>query len=189
LWHLGTFSGSPGEILLGYGQGQSVVEYLVSTYGQNKMAELIQSIKSTFDIDAGLKLTYGFDQHGLDSEWRRSLGVDPLPSPKKKIPEEPQQGVALPTIIAPVLKPTIPPSVVPTPVDKVLPTVDIDSTNNNYRNDPIASTGKDEKPKGTTAPGCSIIYNSPVVQSDVSTLTLLGGALSLFGFVVWRKRG
>ena len=115
--------------------------------------------------------------------------MDPLPSPKKKTPEEPQQGVALPTIIAPVLKPTIPPSVVPTPVDKVLPTVDIDSTNNNYRNDPIASTGKDEKPKGTTAPGCSIIYNSPVVQSDVSTLTLLGGALSLFGFVVWRKRG
>ena len=68
-------------------------------------------------------------------------------------------------------------------------TADIDSTNNIYRNDPVASTGKDEKPKGTAAAGCSIIYNCPIVQSDVSTLTLLGGALSLFGFVVWRKRG
>ena len=188
LWHLGTFSGTPGEVLLGYGQGQSVVEYLVSTYGQNKMAELIQNIKRTFDIDAGLELTYGFDQHGLDSEWRRSLGVDPLPVPRKNIPEAPQQEESLPTIVSQALRPTTAPVTVGVPEDKAPLNIDIDSPKGIYPSDPIPPTDGDNKPNGTPAPGCSVIYNSPMAHSDLSILTLLGGALSLYGFVVWRKR-
>ena len=189
LWHLGTFSGSPGEVLLGYGQGQSVVEYLVSAYGQNKMAELILNIKSTFDIDAALELTYGFDQHGLDSEWRRSLGVEPLPSPRKQIPEDSQSEGGLPTIVAPILMPTTVPTPRSIPLDKVVPTIDIDSTNDIYISDLITPTGEDKQPMITPSSGCSVIYNSPMVQSDISIMTLLGGACSLYGFVAWRKRG
>ena len=77
----------------------------------------------------------------------------------------------------------------PAPLDKALPNIDIDSPKSIYPSDPIPSTGGDDKPNGAPAPGCSVIYNSPMVHSDLSILTLLGGTLSLYGFVVWRKRG
>ena len=86
LWHLQSNSGTPEGILIVYVQGEAVVTYLISTYGEAKMAELMQALTKTLDIDDALEQVYGFDQYGLDSAWRQSLGLEPLPPPQKATP-------------------------------------------------------------------------------------------------------
>ncbi len=83
LWYQGSFGGSPEDILIAYGQGRSVVNYLIARYGVDKIPELFRTVRQTLDIDAALLRTYGFDQYGLDSEWRTALGLEPLPSPEQ----------------------------------------------------------------------------------------------------------
>lgn len=189
LWHLGTFSGSPGEVILSYGQGKSVVEYLISTYGDDKMAGLIQNLKRTFDIDKALELTYGFNLYGLDTDWRKSLGVEPLTSPKKQIPEQLQQEVTESTIVTPIVILTPIPTMVPYLSNNGVPAIDKASTDGNYRDHKDALMDDANESQSSGSPGCSVIYNSSAVQADVSILTLLGGLLLMSGFVVWRRRG
>ena len=83
LWYLSSFSGTPDDVLIAYGQGRSVVNYLIGAYGQEKIAELMRAIQETPNIDQALRQVYGFDQHGLDSEWREAIGLEPLPSPEE----------------------------------------------------------------------------------------------------------
>lgn len=81
LWYLSSFSGTPDDVLIAYGQGRSVVNYLIGAYGRDQIAELMRAIQETPNIDQALRQVYGFDQHGLDSEWREAIGLEPLPSP------------------------------------------------------------------------------------------------------------
>lgn len=81
LWHLGTYSGTPQEIIYGYAHGESVVTFMLLEFGEEKMAELMQAITRTLDIDSALMDVYGLDQHGIDSAWRQELGLEPLPKP------------------------------------------------------------------------------------------------------------
>ncbi len=116
LWHQNTFSGTPRDILVAYGQGESVVRFLASTYGEEKIADLIRALKKTFDIDAALMDTYGIDQYGLDSAWRKDRGLDPLPPPENRVTQ--QQPTATPTSTAPpdpVATPTSAPEVIAQP--------------------------------------------------------------------------
>lgn len=83
LWYLSSFSGTPDDVLIAYGQGRSVVNYLIGAYGREKIAELMRAIQETPNIDQALRQVYGFDQHGLDSEWREAIGLEPLPSPEE----------------------------------------------------------------------------------------------------------
>ena len=83
LWYLSSFSGSPDDVLIAYGQGRSVVNYLIGAYGPDKIAELMRVIQESPNIDQALMQVYGFDQHGLDSEWREAIGLEPLPSPEE----------------------------------------------------------------------------------------------------------
>ena len=108
LWHLGTRSGTPEEILYIYAHGESVVTFMVLEYGEDKMAELMEALTKTFDIDQALLQVYGLDQYGLDSAWRRAIGLEPLPRP-----EDPKKHPLLRDLpqatIAPVLSPTFAP--------------------------------------------------------------------------------
>ncbi len=81
LWYLQTFGGDPEDIIIGYGHGKSVVEYLAARYGEEKLAELMATFRTSLSVDEALRRTYGFDQYGLDSEWREALGLDPFPPP------------------------------------------------------------------------------------------------------------
>ena len=110
LWHQGTFSGTPEEIVLAYGHGESVVTFLILNYGEAKMAELMQAITRTLDIDKALKQVYGIDQYELDSVWRQALGLDPLPRPQETTPTPrpklaprptPEPTISIPTFVPP----------------------------------------------------------------------------------------
>ena len=81
LWFLDQFGGEPNDIVIAYGQGKSVVEYLVGVYGPEKMADLMVAFHSATSVDEALLQAYGLDQYGLDSEWRGALGLEPFQAP------------------------------------------------------------------------------------------------------------
>ena len=115
LWHQGTFSGTPEEIVLAYGHGESVVTFLILNYGEAKMAELMQAITRTLDINKALQQVYGMDQYGLDAAWRQALGLEPLPGPQETTATPrptpassptPEPTISIPTFEPPPRSPT-----------------------------------------------------------------------------------
>ena len=92
LWYQDAFTGTPDDIVIAYGQGRSVVQFMLRTWELEKMPELFQALRRTLDIDLALEEVYGVDQYGLDTRWRESIGLDPLPSPEDlelRLQEEP----------------------------------------------------------------------------------------------------
>ena len=83
LWYLSEFGGEPEDILVAYGHGKSVVAYLIQRYGEKKMADLMSAFASGLSVDDALVQVYGFDQYGLDTEWRGVLGLEPFPPPEE----------------------------------------------------------------------------------------------------------
>jgi hypothetical protein len=81
--------GDPDAVNLFYGQSWSVVNYLVETHGAEKFAQLFAEIKSGKRIDAALEAVYGFDQDGLDNEWRVAHGLEPRATPEPAEDERP----------------------------------------------------------------------------------------------------
>jgi len=64
------FSAYAEEAYLSYAQSYSLVEFLITTYGQEKMLELLNTFREGSGYDAALEKVYGFDMDGLDSLWR-----------------------------------------------------------------------------------------------------------------------
>ncbi len=64
------FSAYSDMASLGYAQSASLVRYLISSYGQPKMLELLNTFKEGISYDAALEAVYGFDVDILDSLWR-----------------------------------------------------------------------------------------------------------------------
>ena len=174
LWYLGAFGGSPDDIIIAYGQGRSVVELMIGRYGPEKMAELMQVIQDTLDVDVALTQVYGFDQYGLDTEWREWMGIETLPPPGEL--ERQLQAPPSPTP-APTPEPTSTSAPTPTPE----PTPQLEPTQ-------VAST-EAEDGDAPSGGGCS----APMSGQDggavgLGTLLLLGGPLGLLSFQAFRRR-
>jgi hypothetical protein len=126
LWHLTAFGGTPEDIIIGYGHASSVVDYLVSTYGQAKVAEVFRAIQTTLDIDRALEQVYGFDQYGVDAGWRQSVGLQPLP-PRQTAEPSPTPGAAPTPSAGPASTPAapgataVPPAPPNTPTSRPVP--------------------------------------------------------------------
>ena len=78
LAHLTRFIGEPDDVVIAYGQSRSVVAYLIHTYGEAKMAEFMAQLDHTISLDQAMIQVYGFDQDGLDTEWRTRMGLRPF---------------------------------------------------------------------------------------------------------------
>ena len=70
-------TGNPVEVNLFYGEVYSVVDFLLKSYGKEKMSELLKVFKEGALADDALMKVYGFDQDELDAQWRESIGVPP----------------------------------------------------------------------------------------------------------------
>ena len=117
LWYQNRFVGKPEDILIAYGQAYSVVQHLVSEYGAASIAELFKEFRDTRDIGDALEAVYGFDQRGLDAEWRQSLGLEPLEEPEPEVEEKPEvrpTPTTYPTAVPPTAT-TVAADVPPTP--------------------------------------------------------------------------
>ncbi len=72
---ISSYPGDPKKVNLFYGQAWSLVSFLVDKGGPEKFAQLFAEIKSGNGTDSALKAVYGFDQDGLDEQWRASQGL------------------------------------------------------------------------------------------------------------------
>jgi len=64
------FSAYAEDAVISYAQSYSLVEFLISNYGQGKMLELLNIFRQGSTYDGALKRVYGFDMDGLDVLWR-----------------------------------------------------------------------------------------------------------------------
>jgi hypothetical protein len=58
-----------------YGESTSIVNFMINTYGKEKMKELLAVFQNGATYDEALKQVYGFDQDGLNKVWLQSIGV------------------------------------------------------------------------------------------------------------------
>ncbi len=63
------FSADAETSYLSYAQSYSLIEYLISTYGQNKMLKLLNTFKEGSGYDGALLKVYGFDMDNLNDLW------------------------------------------------------------------------------------------------------------------------
>ncbi|HEX79224.1 MAG TPA: peptidase MA domain-containing protein [Dehalococcoidia bacterium] len=64
------FSAFPSKSYLSYAQSLSLVEFLIESYGQEKMFQLLSIFKQGSTYDNAFMAVYDFDMDGLDSLWR-----------------------------------------------------------------------------------------------------------------------
>ena len=67
------FSADPEKAYLSYAESHSLVEYLLDSYGQAKMLDLLTLLKQGNTYDEALTNAYGFDVDGLDARWQETL--------------------------------------------------------------------------------------------------------------------
>jgi hypothetical protein len=88
---LTALTGNPDEVNLFYGEVYSVVDFLLKTYGKEKMSELLKVFKEGSLTDDALMKVYGFDQDELDAQWRESIGAPPRGEVEEMVtPEAPE---------------------------------------------------------------------------------------------------
>ncbi|MFH1651433.1 MAG: peptidase MA family metallohydrolase [Chloroflexota bacterium] len=76
------FPADPRASALAYAESYSIVNYLVGTYGQEKMFDLLKTFKEGATYDDALQKVYGFDMDSLNEKWSGALyaAVKPPPS-------------------------------------------------------------------------------------------------------------
>ena len=85
---LSGYTGDPAQIDLFYGEVYNLVEYLLRTYGKEKMAQLLAAIHQGLYQEEALQRVYGLGLDDLDTQWRESLGLQPrgMPTPSVPVP-------------------------------------------------------------------------------------------------------
>lgn len=94
----GAFPAHDSAASMAYSQSYSVVAFLLNSYGQEKLQELILALADGAGYDAALEQVYGFNVDGLELAWRQAIGA-----PARQIPPTPTPITAahIPTV-APV---------------------------------------------------------------------------------------
>lgn len=73
----GSFSEVADRADLSYAESYSLVNFLIKTYGQDKMTALLAAFRDGGTTDQALMQAYGFNIDGLEDQWRASLGAQP----------------------------------------------------------------------------------------------------------------
>ena len=77
---LSGYTGDPHQVDLYYGEVYSLVDFLLRTYGREKMAELLRVFKEGTTQEDALQQVYGLTVDELDAAWRESLGLAARPT-------------------------------------------------------------------------------------------------------------
>ena len=158
--------GRPEDVVLFYGQSESIVGYLVETHGAGPLPGLFEGLRAGAALDEALEAAYGFDRVELERRWRASVGAPPL--------EGATAPVALPT---PVPRPTLVPyGAAPLPAQDAGSAAPApgDARATQPPAPPAAAGGCTRTPEGTGA----------ALPTDASGVVL---ALVLVGMVAFRR--
>ncbi|MFH1032215.1 MAG: peptidase MA family metallohydrolase [Chloroflexota bacterium] len=71
------FSADSQEAYLSYAESYSLVEFLVTHYGQEKMVALLETFRQGSTADNALLKAYGFDMDGLNTAWKTYITSKP----------------------------------------------------------------------------------------------------------------
>jgi len=90
---LSGYTGDPELVDLYYGEVYSLADYLIDTYGKEKMTGLLAVFREGTRPEDALRQVYDFGLDELDSHWRASLGLgprgEPHPTPDSRTSPEP----------------------------------------------------------------------------------------------------
>jgi hypothetical protein len=89
----GAFSAEATRATLSYTEAYSVVDFMIKTYGRDKMTTLLLDLKDGQTIDQALQAVYGFNTDGLENAWRSSIGAAPMAGSSQPTP------LSTPTIV------------------------------------------------------------------------------------------
>jgi len=67
------FSAHSEESYLSYAQSYSLIDFLITSYGQDKMFELLNTFREGSSYDGALEKVYGFDMDGLNGLWQEYI--------------------------------------------------------------------------------------------------------------------
>ena len=99
---LRSFPGEPELVLVSYGQSRSIVEYLIESYGGEKIAEVLAMIAAGNNSDIAFRTVFGKTVQQLDNDWRETVGADvyvpPTPTPTPDPDTEPTLAFGLLTL-------------------------------------------------------------------------------------------
>ena len=124
------FSQHPDQADLAYAQSYSLVAYLVTTYGPNKLLALFGKLRDGTTVDAGMQAVYGFNLDQLEDRWRARLKAVPRakvrPTPAATSSPIPTISFLVPTSLpmSPTptgAPPTLAPTITPSPLAQVTP--------------------------------------------------------------------
>jgi len=83
---LSGYTGDPEEVDLFYGEVYSLVDFMLQTYGKEKITQLLSAVREGLYQEQALQQVYGFGLDELDRQWRASLGLGPRPTPGTPTP-------------------------------------------------------------------------------------------------------
>ncbi len=116
-----SFTEDADRAYLSYAESFSVVSYLIETYGQESMLDLLEVFQSGYRSDSALFQVFGFDADGLEAEWRAYVGAPTLSSLVEGMDPTP---TVFPTV-HPYVAPPFPATVTPLPAVPFTPTVSV----------------------------------------------------------------
>jgi hypothetical protein len=92
----GSFPAHSDEANAAYSQSYSLVDFLLQSYGQEALQNLILELAGAEGYDAALESVYGFNADGLETAWRDSIGA-----PARQIPPTPTPitAASVPTFV------------------------------------------------------------------------------------------
>jgi hypothetical protein len=70
----GSVPGRPSDVRLFYAQAQSIVDYMMETYGPERMGTTLKAINEGNRIDQAVQVAYGMSLDDLEREWQGQLG-------------------------------------------------------------------------------------------------------------------
>jgi hypothetical protein len=144
----GAFSAESDRANLSYAEAYNVVNFMLKTYGRDKMTGLLLDLRDGQTMDAALQAVYNFNVDGLESAWRTSIGANPAGGSSQPTP--------LPT-------PTVIPTIVPIGAAPAAAA--------------LVPTPQPAQAQATLTPAAPVQTNIPtVVASPSSSLPGLGSA-------------
>lgn len=105
--------GRPDDIILLYGQGKALVQYILEQYGEERLRQFMRLLDQNIRFDTAFQQVYGSTLLEVENAWRRTVGAPvrargeeqaPLPTP-----------ISWPTIVPFGVATPVPPAPTPTP--------------------------------------------------------------------------
>ena len=71
---MGSVPGRPSDVRLFYAQAQSIVDYMMESYGPERMGTMLEAINEGNRVDQAIRVAYGTSMDDLEREWQGQLG-------------------------------------------------------------------------------------------------------------------